>query len=58
MTLIFSWTHWEFWVLLILLIANLSRRSPACSCDSEEILAKLDEIQNDLEPPFNPSSTE
>jgi hypothetical protein len=48
MTLIFTWTYWEFWVLAILLLANLGRRSPSFDCG--EILARLDEIQESLEP--------
>jgi hypothetical protein len=50
MTVIFSWTHWEFWVLALLLLANLARRSSVIVCDHADILEKLEEIQNDLEP--------
>ena len=50
MTLIFSWTHWEFWVLALLLLANLARRNGGDVCDHSEIMEKLEEIQNDLTP--------
>jgi len=50
MTLIFSWTSWEFWILALLLLLNLGKRNSQTLCDHSEILEKLEEIQNDLTP--------
>lgn len=50
MTLIFSWTHWEFWVLALLLWANLTRGG-GTECSHSEIMEKLDEIESELSPP-------